>query len=103
MSRVAELLLVPSATRDRLTQGIYIGGTDQPVGQLDEALGAVIDADTIATRQRRLGVKNAKEALTEHVITPQEKEIVDRAADLTRKVIAVDDFAPEDISPRWNS
>jgi acyl-CoA dehydrogenase len=100
--RVAEILLAPSAARDRLTNGIYIGPADQPVGQLEEALGAVIDADAIATRQRRLGVKNAKDAVAEHVITPHEKDIVDRASALTQAVIAVDDFAPGAVSPLWN-
>jgi len=102
-ARAAEILLAPSATRDRLTAGIYIGTPDEPVGQLDAALEAVIAADGVSSRLKRLDIKDADLAVEQKVITAQEKKILDRAADLTAKVIAVDDFAPEDISPLWNS
>ncbi len=92
--RIADMLLSPSTARDRLTAGIYIGPADQAVGELDAALEAVTGADAITQRLKRAG-------LTEP--TPEEKEVLDRAAALTRKVIAVDDFAPEELSPRWDS
>jgi len=101
--RIADLLLAPSATRDRLTAGIYIGPADQPVGQLDVALEAVIEADATLGRLRRLGIKTGEDALAQNAINAAEKKVLDRAEDLTRKVITVDDFAPEEISPRWNS
>ena len=101
--RVADLLLAPSPTRERLTAGIYIGPADQPVGQLDEALQAVIQADAISTKLKRLGFKEVDQAVKQGAIGNAEKEILERAADLTRRVIAVDDFAPEELSPLWNS
>ena len=101
--RVADLLLSPSAARDRLTAGIYIGPADQPVGLLDVAMKAVIEGDAILARLKRLNIKDAETALAQKAISPKEKEMLDRAADLTRQIIAVDDFAPEDISPLWNS
>jgi len=85
---VAEILLKPSAARDRLTSGIYIGVADQPVGQLEEALSAVIAADAISLRLKR----------TQAQASTQEQTALDRAAELTRAVIAVDDFAPEDVA-----
>lgn len=88
----AELLLKPSAARDRLTAGIYIGAPDQPVGQLEEALAAVIEADALLLRLKR----------TQGTASATEQAILDRAAALTRAVITVDDFAPGDISPLWN-
>ena len=60
----------------------------------DAALKAVIEADAITQRMKRAGLKEP---------TSQEKMVLDRAAELTRRVIAVDDFAPEELSPRWNS
>ncbi len=101
--KIADLLLAPSEIRDRLTAGIYIGPVDQPVGQLDAALKAVLDADAISARMRRADVSDPTEAMTKKIISPEEKETLERAVSLTHEVIAVDDFAPEDISPLWNS
>ncbi len=92
--RIAELLLAPSTARDRLTAGIYLGPADQPVGQLDAALQAVVDADAITERLKRLGIKDASSALAQGAIGPREYENLARAADLTSKVVAVDDFPP---------
>lgn len=99
---IADLLLTPSEVRDRLTAGIYIGPADQPVGQLDAALKAVLDADVISVRMRRADVSDPTEAVTKKIISESEKETLDRAISLTREVIAVDDFEPEGISPLWN-
>ncbi len=101
--RIADLLLAPNAARDRLTAGIYIGPADQPVGQLDIALEAVIEADATLARLRRIGIKTGEEALAQGASNAAEKKVLDRAEDLTRKVITVDDFAPEEISPLWNN
>jgi len=98
----AALLLAPSAARDRLTAGIYIGPQNQPVGQLDEAMKAVIDADAVIARMRRLGIKDPAQAVAQNSISAAEKDMLERAAVLTRQVITVDDFAPEDVSPLWN-
>lgn len=92
--RIAELLLAPSTARDRLTAGIYLGPADQPVGQLDAALQAVVDADAITERLKRLGIRDANSALAQGAIGPREYENLARAADLTSKVVAVDDFPP---------
>jgi acyl-CoA dehydrogenase len=92
--QIADLLLAPSDVRDRLTAGIYIGPADQPVGQLDAALKAVIEADAVTARLKR-GEQTA--------VGAADREVLDRAEGLTREVIAVDDFAPENISPLWNS
>ena len=100
---IAELLLAPSAVRDRLTAGIYIGPADQPVGQLDVAMQAVIDADAIAARFRKQGIKHMDDPRAQSALSPAEKAVMARSEDLTAKVIAVDDFAPEDVSPLWNS
>ncbi len=74
--------------KDRLTAGIYQGTADEPVGKLEAALRAVTEADTIAAKLK----KNKTAA------NPSEQAALDRADTLTRAVIAVDDFAPEDVS-----
>ncbi|MEQ9448221.1 MAG: DUF1974 domain-containing protein, partial [Rhodospirillaceae bacterium] len=100
--QIADLLLSPSDIRDRLTGGIYIGSTDQPLGQLEAALKAVLDADAITARMRRAKIENIDEAFAQKIINASEKETLEHAEQLTRAVIAVDDFAAEDISPLWN-
>jgi len=99
---VADLLLAPSDIRDRLTAGIYIGGADQPLGQLDAALQAVLEADAITARMRKADVGDPDDALAQKVISPTERNALERAESLTRDVIAVDDFPAAQISPLWN-
>ncbi len=100
---VADILLSPSAARDRLTAGIYVGPPDQPLGQLDAALKAVIEGDAITARMKRQKIKDVETALAQKVISPTEKEMIERANALTQAVIAVDDFDPAAISPLWNN
>ena len=45
---VARLLIEPSATRDRLTAGIYLSrADDDPLAQIERALAATIAAEPI--------------------------------------------------------
>src|SRR5206468_12797909 len=44
---VARLLIEPSATRDRLTAGMFIGDPEEPVGLLERALAVTIAAEPI--------------------------------------------------------
>ncbi len=99
---IAELILAPSDVRERLTAGIYLGPPDQPIGELDRALQAVVNADAILHRLRKAGIKDPAQAPA-NALTAEERGILDRADDLTRSVIAVDDFAPGDVSPLWKS
>ncbi|MEL7450938.1 MAG: acyl-CoA dehydrogenase domain-containing protein [Pseudomonadota bacterium] len=61
-ARVAQLLLVPSAARERLTAGLYQSGEHRdPLHQLDEALARVIDTKPLHRKLRH--------ALTIHLIS----------------------------------
>ncbi|HEB87761.1 MAG TPA: acyl-CoA dehydrogenase [Gammaproteobacteria bacterium] len=101
--RVAEQLLIPSASRDRLTEGIYIPqAADEAIARLEDALEKVIRADH-AERKLRQGLQDYKtdhrglegmlEAGIENgIITTQDAELI-RTADAARtQVIRVDDF-----------
>ena len=108
---VARLLIEPSATRDRLTAGMYLPQRgDDPVAQIERALVATLASEPIeariktATRDGRLDGKlppgSGVEQLVERakaagVITAAEGETVLTARDLTAQVIRVDDFAPD--------
>ena len=106
--QVAKLLLEPSATRDRLTAGMFLGrADDQTVGLVDRALTAVLAAEPVeaklraATKEGRFDPKLAPgagpdalaiAALATGVITRKEAEILALARELTAKVVRVDDF-----------
>ncbi len=109
---VAKLLLEPSATRDRLTAGMYTPTTgDNPVAQVERALAATLAAEPVEAKIRaaaKEGRVDAKlpagggldvlvaRAQSAGVITAAEGTLVLAARDLTAKVIRVDDF-PQDL------
>ena len=109
---VAKLLLEPSATRDRLTAGMYLPtSADSPVAHIERALAATLVAEPIEAKVRaaaKAGRFDAKlpagaglddlvaRAQAAGVITSAEAVAVIGARDLTAKVIRVDDF-PQDL------
>ena len=106
---VARLLLAPSATRDRLTAGMYMGRSgDEGVNLIERALAATLASEPIEAKIKaavKAGAFDAKlppgagvEVLVARahgagVITAAEGEVVLAARDLTARVIRVDDFA----------
>jgi acyl-CoA dehydrogenase len=111
---VAALLIEPSATRDRLTRGMFIATRpDDPVALIEVALKAVVAAEGIEATIRAAvkagtltaagsgepGVLQA-EALERGIITRDEAAILERARELTDRVIHVDDFSAESMRPR---
>jgi acyl-CoA dehydrogenase len=102
---VAKLLLVPSATRDRLTAGIYVTADPADVtGRLEDALPKVIAAEALERKLVKLVAERpvlhgdhaaqVREALARGLINDKEAETL-RAAHAARSaVIAVDDFPP---------
>jgi acyl-CoA dehydrogenase len=109
---VAKLLLEPSATRDRLTAGMYAPTTgDNPVAQIERALAATLAAEPIETKIRaaakegrfdpKVPAGGGLDALVARaeaagVVTTAEAVTVIAARDLVAKVIRVDDF-PQDL------
>jgi acyl-CoA dehydrogenase len=104
--QVAELLIAPSATRDRLTAGVYIPDDEEdPVGVLEPALVATIQAEEIEARIRsaqRAGKLTAAtpqdlvaEAARMGIISAADSALLKRRDELRNKVIRVDDFPPD--------
>jgi acyl-CoA dehydrogenase len=105
---VAKLLIAPSATRDRLTDNVFIGDDENdPVGLLERALVATMEAEPIhakirhAIRDGRLDGRFHPEASQEQlthravvlgVITEDESRVLAKHHALVARVIAVDDF-----------
>jgi acyl-CoA dehydrogenase len=104
--RVSRLLMRPSAARDRLTRGMYIGTEDDPVGRVEHALAAAIAAESVmrkVQRALRTGLIEADtpeeqitEALARAIIDEEEASRL-RAADAARyDAIMVDEFPPNE-------
>ena len=103
---VAALLIEPSATRDRLTSGMYLARTENDVlPAIETALAAAIAADPAETRIREAekagrftvgaGEDRSAAAHAAGIISTEELQLVLRAKRLIDRVIRVDDFAPD--------
>ncbi len=103
--QVATLLLSPSSVRDRLTAGIYLNDQpDQTIGRLEDALQAVVGAETVEVRiarARRSGQIKASdkaglmiEAIKAGIVSSSDVEMLKLAEAKRREVIQVDDFPP---------
>ncbi len=105
---VAAVLLAPSATRDRLTAGIYIPKDEgEQLGRMEAALPVVIAAAPLEKKLHGF-VENhpllhgdldaqLREAVRAGVLSALESDTVREAARLRRAVVRVDDFPPHAI------
>jgi acyl-CoA dehydrogenase len=105
---VAQTLIEPSATRDRLTSGMYVPRDENDaVGVIELALEATLAAEPIEAKLRaaekagRIGagdtatkLRHAQEA---GILSADEVALVHRCNHLRDKAIAVDDF-PQDFA-----
>ena len=104
--QIAELLLAPSPTRDRLTQGLYLPQSrNAQLARIEDALQKVIKAEH-AERRLRQALKNytfdyhgleglLAAGLKQRIISNEEAQLI-READAARtEVIQVDDFTPD--------
>jgi acyl-CoA dehydrogenase len=105
---VAQMLIEPSATRDRLTAGMYVPRDENDaVGVVELALEATIAAEPVDAKLRAAGkagkvgagdpatrLRHAQEA---GILSAEEVALVLRRNHLRDKAIAVDDF-PQDFA-----
>jgi len=105
---VAQTLIEPGATRDRLTAGMYVPRDEaDAVGVIELALEATVAAEPVEARIRtaqKAGKISAGNAATmaahaceAGIITADELALLQRRARLRDRAIAVDDF-PQDFS-----
>jgi acyl-CoA dehydrogenase len=103
---VAKLLIEPSASRDRLTAGMYVTKDESDIiGKLEAALQAAVAAEPIerklreAQRAGQITGESAdalvKAASAAGLLTVDERALLARAARLRDEVIRVDDFPPD--------
>jgi acyl-CoA dehydrogenase len=99
IQQCAQLVLEPSAARDRLTPDLSHVDDDGGVARLEKAFLLVTAAEDIAKRMRAAHIDDRKEAVARGVITPAEGDQLAAAHEAVTKVIEVDDFSPEALSP----
>ncbi|GMP13436.1 acyl-CoA dehydrogenase [Bradyrhizobium sp. TM239] len=99
----ASLVLEPSAARERLTPDLALVDDDGGYARLERAFKLVSGTDAIAKRMRAAHISDCKEAVTKGVITQPEGEQLAAAREAVTKVIEVDDFAPEALSPIYKN
>ncbi|MCK5727449.1 MAG: acyl-CoA dehydrogenase [Thiotrichaceae bacterium] len=106
IAKVAKLALEPSATRDRLTDGIYVSfDPKDKVGRIEYAMLKTIEAADAEKKLHKLAKSGQIKGLTQSVLTYSAREknlITEEEATLLlnsweamRHAIQVDDFAAE--------
>ncbi|HEX9080328.1 MAG TPA: acyl-CoA dehydrogenase, partial [Desulfuromonadaceae bacterium] len=102
--RVAEILLEPTETRDRLTAGMFLP-TDpaDPLAGLEEALARVVAAEPVEQKLReavKAGIVRGRTdgevvaaGVEGGIITPDEADILRKAHEARRDATRVDDFS----------
>jgi acyl-CoA dehydrogenase len=106
--KVAQLLLVPSDTRDRLTHGIWKSATsDHPVQFMERALPKVIHAEPLERKLLKAmkhgeieGItwdEQLRSAIEKSVLTHEEADILLEVRELVMEIIAVDEFDVEEL------
>ena len=110
--KVARLLIAPSATRDRLTEGMYVP-TDmsEPIAILEAALKGAIQTEAIEQKIRAAvkakalpagdGDALVQSAMAAKVITADEASALQEFVKLRNEVVRVDDF-PQDFGRSEN-
>ncbi len=108
--QIASILIEPSSTRDRLTDGVYL--SDDPedaIGRVEVGLEKVIVAEPAAKKLRKateIGYQVRAlegfeallaEGIRKNVISDSEADLLRRADEARQRAIKVDDF-PQDLS-----
>jgi acyl-CoA dehydrogenase len=95
----AQLVLEPSAARERLTPDIAHVDDDRGLARLEKAFLLVTGSEDAAKKMRAARLHDWQDAGKKGIITQSEGERLAAAREATAKVIEVDDFAPEALSP----
>ncbi len=109
--RLARAVLRPGDFRDRLTAGLYVSMDPKDVtGVLEDALVKVTGAEEVETKfvraikkgviERRLDRDAITDAVEAGVLTEAEAATLRLADQATDRAIRVDDFDPDELSPR---
>jgi acyl-CoA dehydrogenase len=107
--KVAQLLMSPNETRDRITAGVFTTATENnSFARVEDAMVKSIAAEPVekllkaAMRDKLISggtlSEQAEAAVKANVISPEQGELMIQAEKARHLVINVDDFAPEDLA-----
>jgi acyl-CoA dehydrogenase len=96
---VAALITEPTATRDRLTEGVHRGTGEDGMARLERAFDLVAACEPIRRRMREAGMEDPNLALSRPIITRREAASLAEMIEAVDRAIEVDSFAPEEIAP----
>lgn len=99
IKQTADILMQPGAARDRLVDGVYVGGKDEAIGRLLDAFDQVLTTQPIHDRLKTQRISDWRQARSRGLISDAEAESLEAADRAVAEVIAVDDFAPEALAP----
>jgi acyl-CoA dehydrogenase len=94
----ANILTEPSATRDRVTAGLFHPADDGGVARLDLAFKLVVAVQSIRDRMRKAKVQDVQQAVSTGLITATEAAQLQAVAKAVSDVINVDDFSHEELT-----
>src|SRR4029077_15280856 len=98
----AQVILEPSAARDRLTPNLYRSNDsndDNPVARLEKAFELVTAAEGATKKMHAAHLSDWREAVKKGVITASDGDRLEAAQAAVARVVEVDDFAREVLSP----
>jgi acyl-CoA dehydrogenase len=99
VQQCAQLILEPSAARERLTADLSHVDDDGGRARLEKAFALVTACEDAARKLHAAHLHDPKEAVAKGVITQGEADRLAEAHAAVARVIEVDDFAPEALSP----
>jgi acyl-CoA dehydrogenase len=99
----ADLITNPSAARDRLTVDLFHppeSETNNGIALVESAFAMTVAVQPIRDRMRAARARDIAQALSQRTITTAEAATLKAAADAVAAAIAVNDFAPEELTSR---
>ncbi|WP_084397930.1 acyl-CoA dehydrogenase [Henriciella aquimarina] len=91
---VSELLMKPSETRQRLTEGVFPGKGADPLAALERALAMTLECEPLKKRMKDKDVESVEAAKEAGIITAEEAAKLGDLHRAVREVIEVDSFDP---------
>jgi acyl-CoA dehydrogenase len=98
MRACAEILMEPSAARDRLTPDIYQPHDGKGLARLNTAFKLVTAVQPIHDRMRKAKVRDPAQALATGLITQVEADQLQAVAKAVLDAVSVDDFSVEELT-----
>ena len=98
--RCADILMKPSATRERVTAGVFVKRGQvgsNPVADLEQAFDLVVAAEPLHKRLADAHCSDFQDALQRGLISEAELQQLTEAEEAVQRVVAVDDFDPAEL------